>query len=173
MSFPTQSVFVHRSSDWDSTTRKHPALVWFEKYTNSYDTNGPTWDGWFTDDLIYQKSDGTEHYGKEGFEEVKRNAGVFTKYNHVPYTFYCSETDYGFEFLTQAWMYANLPGKPTPEEKKVTNPNNGDKWEAKLAGCYRFEIRKVGDDFRIQRCDVHVDTAPAIFMMTARGVKLG
>ncbi|KAK5308842.1 hypothetical protein LTR93_012354, partial [Exophiala xenobiotica] len=162
ISFPTQPVSVHKSNDWDTTTRKHPALVWFEKYTRSYDTNGPSFDGWLTEDFIYQNSDGTEHHGREGFEEVKRNYGVFTKYNLVPYSFYCIETDYGYEFVTQALMYINLLGNTTSEEKNVTNPREGTQWEGKLPGAYRFEIRKIGEDFRIRRCDVHIDTAPAI-----------
>lgn len=171
----TTKAWVYHGMGWDNTTRSHPAIKWFETYGDAFDSDrGPQWDEWYTDDFVYLKSDGTEYTGgKKAFEETQANYGLFPQHMHVPYYFNVTDTDYGCDFSAEAYLFVNLPGQAPAGSHKVKDPVKGQEWDAKLSGAFRFELRKVGDGYQIQRANVFSDSAPAIGMLMARGVKLG
>lgn len=62
MSFPTVPAFVH-NDDWNSESRKHPAMEFMERYTNKFDEGLPAMgaelDKWHPEDFVYTAANGT------------------------------------------------------------------------------------------------------------------
>ena len=139
---PTQQAFVSAST-WNDETRTDPAMKWMEGYTHAFDTADF--------DLVakeysaypytFIKSDGTEtktDSPEELAKTFKDSYGGFTKYTHIPYYISNVETDYGWECVGLAHVYANLPGEAgSGEPAKVKY--EGEEWDVKVPGAFHFQ----------------------------------
>lgn len=182
MSAPKEPTFVHYGS-WDSHTRSHPAMKWMEEYTKAFESK-EAWDRprteWQTESpYTYIKSDGSIFTGDEAWEVNKATYAPFTKFYHEPYFAICIDTEYGWEMIGQATVYANLPGeRGEGEPERVRDKGKGEEWDVKVPGAFRFQYKKdpegVHGGIRLQRMEVMSDSLPIVMTLAKRGVmKLG
>lgn len=152
-----------------------------ESYTRMFDRREyktEPWSDWLTDDAVLMKADGGEVKGGEAAWVANQELFTpFTEYFHIPYYGVFTETDYGWELIAQAWLFANLPGKRGDDEPpQVTDPRDGKKWDVRVPGAFRFQYAKGKGKtgMAVQRSDLHVDSMPASMILIKRGVmKLG
>lgn len=168
MSFPTKPAFVHHGS-WDQTTAQHPAMKWMEEYNHDFDTQ--SWDSkWYSEDWTYVASDGNIYQGKEkALEAVKSFYSPLTTYFHEPFLVMCSETPDGYEMIGQAKLYANLPGEPHVEEKKVKDGSGRD-WDLAVPGAFYFQYAKHGGGFVLKKTEMMGDSGVIAIKLVKRGV---
>ncbi|KAJ9663348.1 hypothetical protein H2198_000865 [Neophaeococcomyces mojaviensis] len=168
MSFATKPAFVHYS-DFDSTSRKHPAMEWMERYRDDYDS-GSFDPKWYAPDFTYVAPDGTVHEGREkALEALKALYGPLPAWRHEATYLNCIETDFGYEAIGKATMWALLPGEPAAGETKKKD-GNGKSWDLNGPGSFRFHYIKDGDSFLLKRTEINADTAPIAIGMVKRGV---
>ena len=168
MSFPTKAAFVHYG-DFDSTTRKHPAMEWMEHYRDDFDSR--TFDlKWYTSDFTYVATDGTVYEGREkAMEAIKALYGPLPAWCHEATYLNCIETDFGYEMIGKATMWVLLPGEPAVGETKKED-RNGKSWDLNGPGTFRLHYVKDGNSFLLKRTEVNADTAPIVLGMVKRGV---
>jgi hypothetical protein len=182
MSSSTQPAFVHYGN-WDAHTRSHPAMKWMEEYTKDFESKA-SWDRPRTEwqmgsPYTYIKSDGTVFSGNEAWEANKASYAAFTKFLHEPCFAVCVDTEYGWEMIGQAIVYANLPGQRAEgEQERVRDQGKGEEWDVKVPAAYRFQYRKdpegVHGGIRLQKTEVMSESLPIVMMLAKRGViKLG
>jgi hypothetical protein len=97
----------------------------------------------------------------------------FTSEFHEPYFLVTWDTKDGWEMIGQALLYANLPGEPTAQEKKVKDLQ-GREWDVKIPGGFHFEyVKQAGaphDGIVLKRTEITSDSMPAVQILMARGV---
>ena len=168
MSIPTTPATIYHG-DFDATTRQHPALKYLEDYRNDYDTHNfdPKW---YSPSYVYVAPDGTQHEGREpALVALKAMYGPLKAHFHEPFYLNCVETDYGYELLGRATLWADLPGEPAAGEQKKKD-KKGKEWDMGGPGCFHFQLEKQGDGLRIRRTDINADTGPLVMGMLKRGV---
>jgi hypothetical protein len=172
MSFPTSPAFVH-TGDWDAETRKHPALEFFERYTNTLDsglqTMGSQLDQWHTKDFTYVAANGTSTKGtQEAFNALSQNYGPLTKFHHEPFFLITTEaeTKGDYEMIGCATVYMNLPGK---EEAKNVKDGKGESWELSLPGAFKFYYKKDGQSFKLHKTEIFSDSGPVVMGLLKKG----
>jgi hypothetical protein len=168
MSFPTKSAFVVHG-DFDATTAKHPGMKFLEDMKNDFDNR--SWDTkWYAPNFTYVAPNGQVVEGREkALEAIKAQYTPLTAYWHEPFYQVCTETDYGYEMIGSATMWANLPGEPATGETKKYD-KNGKAWDVAGPGGFRFQIEKNGDSFHLNRMEVTADSGPIVMGMLRRGV---
>lgn len=177
----TQPAFVHHG-DWDDHTRSNPAMKWMEQYTIAYETSGVRdrpYTEWNTEDNTFIASDGTVSKGEAGFEANKAAYAPLAKFHHEPYFVVCVETDYGWEMIGQARIYANLAGErgadePPKIKDNATGNGKGEEWDVMVPGAFRFEYVKddkgVHDGIRLRKTEIMADNLPVVMTMAKRGL---
>lgn len=177
MSSPTRPAFVHYG-DWDSHTRAHPCMNWMEQYTTAFERK-EHWDrdstDWQVANPTFVKSDGSVFTGAESWEANKAVYAPLAKYHHEPRFLVCLETDYGWEGIGQATIYANLPGeRNTGEPAKVKDNVKGEEWDIAVPGAFRLEYVKddkaAHDGIALRRTEAMTDSLPIIMTLAKRGV---
>jgi hypothetical protein len=168
MSFPTRPAFVHYG-DFDATTAKYPAMKWLEDYKDDFDSR--TFDPkWYAPDFVYVAPDGQTTEGREkALDAIKALYGPLTAHWHEPFFLNCFETEYGYEMIGQATMWANLPGEPAAGETKK-HDKNGKAWDVGGPGSFHFKFKKHRDSFQFTRTEIYADTGPIMMGMLRRGV---
>jgi len=152
-------------------------MKWMEKYTVHFNQRGD-WseDGsdWFAPDFTLVKPDGTSYFGNApGFAESKAMYQFFTKEFHEPYFLVTWETEDGWDMIGQAYLYANLKGAPTAQEKKVQDLQGRD-WDVKIPGSFKFVyVKESGaphDGIVLKRTEISSDSLGVVQTLMARGV---
>ncbi|KAL5393894.1 hypothetical protein PMIN02_005452 [Paraphaeosphaeria minitans] len=176
MSFPTTPAFVHVGT-WDNETRKHPAMKWMEEYTLSFNKRAE-WDKeeseWLSPDFTFVRPDGKSSTGNAAaFAESKTMYQHFTSEFHDPCFIITWETEFGWEMIGQAHIFANLRGNATAQEEKVQDSGGRD-WDIKVPAAFHFwYVRKEGaphGGIVMEKKEVMCDSLPAMQRLTARGV---
>ena len=175
MSVKTIPTFIH-NSDWDATSRQHPAMEWMERYTHRYDEGLAVMEGeldkWHDDNFTYVASNGTVSHGiKQAFEALKQVYGPLKAYHHEPYYLNCyaapggAEGDY--EMIGLAMVFLDTPGDRMGEGVK---DRTGRTWEASLPGGFKFYYRRVGDGFKLAKTEIFSDSGPVVSLLLKKGV---
>jgi hypothetical protein len=97
---------------------------------------------------------------------------LFTSEFHEPYFLVTWETENGWEMLGDANLYANIPGEPTPDQKKVTD-GQGREWDVVIPSGFKFHYTKkegAPGGIAISRTEITSDALPPIQIAVARGV---
>ena len=168
MSYPTTPAFVVHG-DFDETTAKHPGMKFLYGVKNDFDTR--TWDPkWYAPDFTYVAATGQATEGREkALEVIKAQYAPLTEFRHEPFYQNCTDTDYGYEMIGSATMWANLPGEPAAGETKK-HDKNGKAWDVAGPGGFRFQIEKHGDGFLLKRMEVTADSGLIVTALLKRGV---
>jgi hypothetical protein len=176
MSVPTKPAFIHVGT-WDDETRSHPAMKWMEDYTKAFNAR-EQWDqtssDWHTSDYTLVTPDGSTYTDPD--EAFKHSTGIyapFTNEFHEPYFLTCWETSTGWEMLGQAYLFANCPGTPTAEEKKVKDLQ-GREWDVKIPGAFHFGYQKkegaAHGGIEMNKAEIMCDSLPAVKILQQRGL---
>lgn len=168
MSFPTKPAFVHHGY-FDETTAKHPGMKFLEATKDDFDARN--WDSQlYAPDFTWVAPNGQAHEGREkALEAIKAQYVPLTAHWHEPFYQVCTETDYGYEMIGSATMWANLPGEPAAGETKKYD-KNGRAWDVAGPGGFRFHIVKQGDTFQLKRMEVTADSGLLVMAMIRRGL---
>ncbi|KPI37794.1 uncharacterized protein AB675_106 [Cyphellophora attinorum] len=172
MSFPTSPAFVH-TGDWDAETRKHPAMEFFERYTNTLDsglqTMGSQLNDWHTPDFEYVAANGSSTKGtQEAFNALSQSYAPLAKFHHEPFFLIAIESGNSgdYEMIGCATVYINLPGK---EEEKKVKDGKGESWEMSLPGAFKFYYKKEGQGFKLKQTQVFSDSGPVVMGLLKKG----
>jgi hypothetical protein len=176
MSYPTTNAFIHYSKGWDSTTRSHPCMAWFEDYAKLFDTGemfSVPYIEWHTDDYSYAKSTGEViEGGAPAFEALKQTYSVFKGNNHEPRWLCCWETQEGWEMVGEAVLFGNLvaPGGSGQAHTDLA----GKKWDVGVPSAFHFKYVKDTEakhgGIRLKRSEIFSDSAPVVVEMLKRGM---
>jgi len=163
---------------WGPETRKNPAMKWMEDYTvNVIDKQqwSLPYSEYHADDFSVLKPDGNEvEGGEQAWAAIKELYSPFTEHLHEPFFLSCHETDYGWEMIGQAMVYANLQGKQAAGEQKVKDLT-GKEWDIKVPGGFRFQYvkdakAKNGGGIVLRMTQIMSDSGPAMMGMMKRGL---
>jgi len=91
-------------------------MEWMRRWTEDYEK--ATFDPkWYRPDFVWVKSDGTVYEGREkALEALKALYGPLPSWHHEVTFMNCIETDFGYEMIGKATMWANLPGRQCREK---------------------------------------------------------
>ena len=176
MSFPTQPAHVH-FGDWDEETRKHPAQKWMEHIVHTiFDAHkwSTPYSDIYADDFTLLKPDGSEvKGGKAGWEAVAELYGPFVSQRTEPFYLVTTQTNYGWEMIGMANIFAILPGQADAEEEKVKD-QKGIEWDVKMSGGFRFQYKRHPsakyDGIVLQMVQITSDSGPVVKKMLVRGM---
>jgi hypothetical protein len=180
-SFTTKPAFTSSGSDWDDSSRQHPAMKFMEEYTLMFDKRGynsERYSDWMTEDATLTKGDGTSFSGGEAcWEASKEVYAPFKEYMHCPYFLVVTplegmKEEEGYEMIGQAMVYGDLVGeRQEGEPEKVKDPRHGRMWDVKIPGAFRFQYVKGGNNgWKLKKTDLHVDGMGAGMVLVKRGV---
>ena len=161
---------------FSDATRANPAMAWMETYSKT--VIGPMkWDtpysDYHTEDFTFVRPDGVEFRGGEvAWAALAAYWGQFTAHKHDPQYANCVETEYGWEMIGEAIIYADLPGVPAEGEVKVKD-RQGKGWDVRIPGGFRFQYKKEADakdrGIKMQRTDLMSDSGPVWRILSRRG----
>jgi hypothetical protein len=128
----------------------------------------------YTDDLELLKPDGTRvSGGKESWAAIAELFGAYTSQWTEPYYMVCTDTEYGWEMIGNAYIYGNLPGSPSAGETKVKD-GNGKEWDHAMSGGFRFQFVKgtsgPHDGILLKMVQIAADSGPVLMKMLKRGL---
>lgn len=168
MTFPTQPAFVVHG-DMDENTAKHPGMKFLEIVKSDFDARN--WDPkLYAPDFTWVAPNGQATEGRDqALEVIKAQYMPLTAHWHEPFYQVCTETDYGYELIGSATMWANLAGEPAAGETKK-HDKNGKAWDIAGPGGFRFHVVKNGDGFLLKRMEVTADSGPIVMAMIRRGM---
>ena len=168
MAFQTEPAFVHHG-EFDNASRKHPASKFLEEYRDDFDSR--TFDPkWYAPDYVYIAPDGQKHEGREkAIEALKALYGPLTAHCHEAFYMNATETDYGYEMVGLATLWANLPGNPAQGETKKQD-KAGKSWDLAGPGAFHFKFEKDGAGLRLRSTGIMADSGPLVVGMLKRGV---
>jgi len=168
MSFPTTPAFVVHG-DFSPATQQHPGMKFLEAMKLDFDARRWTAD-YYAADFTWVAPNGQAYEGRDkALDALKAQYAPLTAHWHEPFYQICTPTDYGYEMIGSATMWANLPGEPAAGETKKVD-RNGTAWDVAGPGGFRFHIVKSGDSFQLSRMEVTADSGPVLMTMVKRGL---
>jgi hypothetical protein len=129
-----------------------------------------TYGSQLTSDFTLVKPDGSTTSGNAAaFKEAKGLYQFCKNELHEPYFLVTWETENGWAMLGQAYLFANLPGDATAQEKKAADLS-GKEWDVKIPAAFRFEyVKQDGaphDGILLKRTEI---VCLAIFLVSCAG----
>ncbi|KAF3009475.1 hypothetical protein E8E13_002758 [Curvularia kusanoi] len=173
MSFETRPAFVHYGT-YDDHTRTHPAMKWFEEYTNVIDAKefDKIKNDYMDPDHLLVRNTGQEDKGAAASVAAIQNEiyAPFAKWSHVPFQLVAYETDEGWEMIGMATFYWTLavPGKQ--ESGSKVKDAQGNEWDGATPGGFGFKYKKVDGGIRLSKTQIMVDRVTAAVEMLKRGM---
>jgi hypothetical protein len=179
MSSPSQPACVHYG-DWDDQTRAHRCMNWTEQWAMAFERK-ENWERpyteWQTSNTIFIKSDGATFTGAESWEATKAVYAPLAKFHHESYFLICVGTDYGWEGIGQATIYANLPGERgagEPPRVRDKRASGEEEWDVAVPGAFRFEYVKndqgMHDGIRVRKTEIMSDSLSIVMTLAKRVV---
>ncbi|KAF9730633.1 hypothetical protein PMIN01_11502 [Paraphaeosphaeria minitans] len=171
----------NKRAEWDKEESEWVSFSWF--YSSEFQ-NDPTSSSTYNEmthhhlqlspDFTFVRPDGKSSTGNAAaFAESKTMYQHFTSEFHDPCFIITWETEFGWEMIGQAHIFANLRGNATAQEEKVQDSGGRD-WDIKVPAAFHFwYVRKEGaphGGIVMEKKEVMCDSLPAMQRLTARGV---